>query len=58
LKEIRRVLKPGGKLALGFTRYSGQSNSGLSGTLDAAGFAGPQVANADTGFCLLAAKPL
>jgi ubiquinone/menaquinone biosynthesis C-methylase UbiE len=58
LKEIRRVMKPGGGIALGFTRHSGQPNSGLPETLDAAGFASPQVANADTGFCVLATKPL
>jgi ubiquinone/menaquinone biosynthesis C-methylase UbiE len=30
LRQIRRVLKPGGKIALGFTSYSGQPNQGLA----------------------------
>ena len=30
LREMRRVMKPGVKIALGFTPYSGQSNEGLT----------------------------
>src|SRR5262249_5959028 len=33
LREMRRVMKPGGKIALGFTLYSEQSNQGLNGRL-------------------------
>ena len=33
LREIRRVMKPGGAIALGFTPYSGQPNKGLAETL-------------------------
>jgi SAM-dependent methyltransferase len=58
LKEIRRVMKPGGRIALGFTRYSGQSKSGLPETLNAAGFTGPHVANSEMGFCVPATKPV
>jgi ubiquinone/menaquinone biosynthesis C-methylase UbiE len=35
LQEVRRVLKPGGKIALGFTPCSGQPNRGLAEALSA-----------------------
>ena len=38
LREIQRVVKPGGGIALGFTPYSGQPNKGLTEALLAAGF--------------------
>lgn len=57
LREIRRVMKPGGKIALGFTPYSGQPNSGLIQALTAAGFAKAHVAKKDKNFCALAIKP-
>ena len=56
LREIRRVMKPGAKIALGFTRYSGRAKEELTETLIAAGFAEPQVVDIDTGFCALATK--
>jgi ubiquinone/menaquinone biosynthesis C-methylase UbiE len=37
LREIRRVLKSGGRVALGFTRYSGQPKAGLGEVLTTAG---------------------
>jgi ubiquinone/menaquinone biosynthesis C-methylase UbiE len=58
LKEIRRVLKPGARIALGFTRYSGQPKEGLAETVAAAGFTKPNlVENPGRGFCALATKP-
>ena len=57
LREMRRVMKSGGKIALGFTRYSGQANKGLSETLTAAGFTKAHVTETDRGFCALAIKP-
>src|ERR1700730_6727827 len=57
LREIRRVMKPGGGIALGFTPYSGQPNKGLTETLIAAGFTKVHVVETDKGFCALATKP-
>jgi len=56
LREMRRVLKSGGTIALGFTPYSGQRNEGLKKRLSAAGFSNPHVVGKDTNFCSLATK--
>ncbi len=57
LREIGRVLKSGGKVALGFTPYSGQSKSGLPEMLMAAAFTDVKVVETELGFCALARKP-
>ena len=57
LREMRRVMKPGGEIALGFTPYSGQPNQGLKETLIAAGFTKAHVVETSKGFCVLATKP-
>jgi ubiquinone/menaquinone biosynthesis C-methylase UbiE len=57
LREMRRVIKTGGRIALGFTPYSGQPNRGLPEMLTAAGFTQAHVVEAEPGFCLLAVKP-
>ena len=57
LREIRRVMKPGAKLALGFTPYSGQPNKGLTEILTAAGFTQADVVERDNWFCALALNP-
>ena len=56
LREMRRVLKSGGTIALGFTPYSGQPNKGLTEKLSAAGFVRPRVVVKDENFCALATK--
>jgi len=57
LREMRRVMKSEGRIALGFTRYSGQANRGLTEALRAAGFTKTQMAETDRGFCVLGIKP-
>ena len=57
LREMRRVIKTGGRMALGFTPYSGQPNSGLPEMLTAAAFTEAHVVETALGFCALAIKP-
>ena len=57
LREMRRVMKPGGRIALGFTAYSGQPKSGLPEMLTAAAFTEAHVVETELGFCALAVKP-
>jgi ubiquinone/menaquinone biosynthesis C-methylase UbiE len=57
LREIRRVMRPAARLALGFTIYSGQPNKGLTELLMAAGFTNASVMVKDKWFCALASKP-
>ncbi|MGF6307453.1 ubiquinone/menaquinone biosynthesis C-methylase UbiE [Bradyrhizobium sp. i1.8.4] len=57
LREIRRVIKPSGRIALGFTPYSGQAKEGVVEKLVAAGFTNARLVEADEWFCALAAKP-
>jgi len=58
LQEIHRVMKPGGRIALGFTQYSGQANEGVAEVIAAAGFAETHTLEAEKGFCVLATKPV
>jgi ubiquinone/menaquinone biosynthesis C-methylase UbiE len=57
LREIRRVMKPDGRIALGFTPYSVQSQTGLTETLTEAGFTAIKLVTEDKGFCALVTKP-
>ena len=57
LREMRRVMTPGGSIALGFTPYSGQSKGGLPEMLTAAGLTEAHVVEAEEGFCALALAP-
>lgn len=57
LREMRRVLAPHGRIALGFTSYSGQSKDTVPGMIIAAGFIDAHVVETEKGFCVLAVKP-
>ena len=56
LLEMGRVLKTGGRIAIGFTPYSGQSKTGLSEVFMAAAFADVKVVESELGFCALGRK--
>jgi ubiquinone/menaquinone biosynthesis C-methylase UbiE len=57
LREIRRVMRSDGRIALGFTQYSGQRREGLTETLIAAGFTDAHILEKDKDFCALAIRP-
>ena len=56
LREIRRVMTGGGKIALAFTSAAGQSSTGLTEMLTAAGFIDAHLVKEEQGFCVLAIK--
>ncbi len=56
LRSMQRVMKVGGKIALGFTPHSGQSSTGLTEMLTTAGFTEAHLVETDRGFCVLATK--
>jgi ubiquinone/menaquinone biosynthesis C-methylase UbiE len=56
LREIRRVMVGGGKIALAFTSAAGQSSTGLTEMLIAAGFIDAHLVRTEQGFCVLAIK--
>jgi ubiquinone/menaquinone biosynthesis C-methylase UbiE len=57
LRDIQRVLKHGGNVALGFTVNSGQPKEGVAELLDAAGFAQVRIVDRPKLFCAIATKP-
>jgi ubiquinone/menaquinone biosynthesis C-methylase UbiE len=57
LREIRRVLKHGGDVALGFTVNSGQPREGVAELLTAAGFAQARIVDRPKLFCAIATAP-
>ncbi len=57
LREIRRVLKHGANVVLGFTVNSGQPKEGVAESLAAAGFAQSRIVDGSKLFCAIATKP-
>jgi hypothetical protein len=56
LREIWRVLKPDGTVALAFTAYSGQRSEGVTNIVAAAGFFDCRLVETDQAFCVIAAR--
>jgi ubiquinone/menaquinone biosynthesis C-methylase UbiE len=56
LREIRRVMRPGAMIALGFTPYAGQPQETVTEMLVDAGFEEIQAVEIEAGFCVLATK--
>lgn len=54
LREMRRVIKVGGKIALGFTPQSGKPSTGLIDMLTSTGFIEARLIETEQGFCVLA----
>ena len=54
LREVSRVLRAGGQLALAFTTYSGQQREGVPERVASAGFSDCRVIETDEAFCVLA----
>jgi ubiquinone/menaquinone biosynthesis C-methylase UbiE len=54
LRELGRVTSSGGRVALGFTPYSGRSRAGILELLSAAGFSEATLVEMKGGFCALA----
>jgi ubiquinone/menaquinone biosynthesis C-methylase UbiE len=57
LREIERVLKHGGNIALGFTVNSGQPKDGVLESLTAAGFVQARIVDMSKLFCAIATRP-
>lgn len=57
LREVERVTRSGGRVALGLTPYSGRSRAGIPELLSAAGFAEVSMVETTRGFCALAQRP-
>jgi ubiquinone/menaquinone biosynthesis C-methylase UbiE len=57
LREIRRVLKAGGRVAPAFTLNSRQPRSGVPELLSSAGFDDARLVELRGGFCAVARKP-
>ena len=57
LREIHRVMKHGGKVALCFTVNSGQPKKGIAEHLATAGFVQAQIVDRSKLFCAIATRP-
>ena len=56
MREIRRVLRCDGRLALAFTTFSGQGKEGIAERLGDAGFSDCRLAETANACCFLALR--
>lgn len=56
MREVFRVMKDGGRVALGFNPYAGESSSPLSEYLESAGFKDVRMEKSDVAHCALGKK--
>jgi ubiquinone/menaquinone biosynthesis C-methylase UbiE len=54
LREVSRVLRQGGQIAMAFTAYSGQQREGVAELIAEAGFGDCRVVETEQAFCVLA----
>lgn len=57
LRSVRRVMRAGGTIALGFTPYSAQRRTGFTQIFMSAGFTQARLVEIEGGFCILANAP-
>lgn len=57
LREIRRVVRPSGRVVLCFTRHSGQEKKELYSTLKQAGLTEVHIVDENDGFCVSVTRP-
>jgi ubiquinone/menaquinone biosynthesis C-methylase UbiE len=57
LREIRRTMRPGGRIAIAISRFSHESSEGFMGHLTDAGFERANIQTSEHGTCAIARAP-
>jgi ubiquinone/menaquinone biosynthesis C-methylase UbiE len=56
MREVRRVLKPGGQVVLAFTPFAGQSDAAVAAAIEAAGFTAPRIVEREGLRCAIVSR--